>query len=150
MADAANKKKARARRPTAPRADAPASALDRVGEAASAGRHERAVELATAALRQRGLAAAAKLDLLDLRAESRIALGDVKRAAADADEMLSLARAARKPALLAQALNRRAFVEIRKGESRLAVVTAPDAIAAARKAGRADLEAMGLYRLAEA
>jgi len=148
MADAENGKKARGKRPTAPRADAPA--LDRVGEAASAGRHERAIELATAALRQRGLAAAAKLDLLDLRAESRIALGDIQRAGADADEMLALARRSRSPALVAQALNRRAFVEIRKGESRLAVVTAADAIEAARKAGRSDLEALGLYRLAEA
>ncbi len=150
MADAVNGKRSRGRRSAASRTDAPASARDRVGEAASAGRHEHAIDLATAALRQRGLAAAAKLDLLDLRAESRIALGDVKRAAADADEMLALARAARKPALLAQALDRRAFVEIRKGESRLAVVTAADAIAAARKAGRRDLEALGRFRLAEA
>ena len=125
MADAANAKKARARRPTAPRADAPASARDRVGEAASAGRHEHAVELATAALRQRGLAAAAKLDLLDLRAESRIALGDVKRAAADADAMLVAgAGAPASPRSSRRRSNRRAFVEIRKGESRLAVVTA--------------------------
>ena len=64
--------------------------------------------------------------------------------------MLELARRARKPAFLAQALNRRAMVEIRHGNSRDGAVTAADAVKAAREARQPALEAIGLYRLAEA
>ena len=52
------------------------------------------------------------------------------------------ANRARKPEMLAQALNRRAFVEIRTGNSRDAVTTASDARTAAQRGRRSDLEAM--------
>jgi GAF domain-containing protein/CheY-like chemotaxis protein len=150
MAKSLNSGGTRGKGAARPRAAPQTAAREQVAELAWAGRHERAVELATAALETRGLDAAARLELLDLRAESLIALGDVTRAGSDAEAMLALARSARKSALLAQALDRRAFVEICRGETRLALETAAEAIAAARKAGRADLEALGLYRLAEA
>jgi tetratricopeptide (TPR) repeat protein len=77
-------------------------------------------------------------------------LGDVTRAADDAETMVAAARAARKPALLAQALAWRAFVEIRSGKARDAIPTAEAALQAARKSGLRALEAMALLRLGEA
>jgi class 3 adenylate cyclase len=60
-----------------------------------AGQHAQAIELATAALAAAGLRVGSRLDLLDLRAESSIAQGDLERAGADADAMLGLADHAR-------------------------------------------------------
>src|ERR1700738_1158048 len=79
-----------------------------VAALAWSGQHEQAIALATAALDDTKLALAARLESLDLRAESRVALGDVKAAGEDVGAMQDLARRARKPSLLAQALNRRA------------------------------------------
>ena len=128
---------------------APATA-QQVGDLAWTGEHGEAVQLASAALAKRTLPVQARLDLLDLRAESCIALGDLDAAATDAQTMLDLARRARKPALVAQALNRRALVEIRTGGAKNARVTAADALKSARQAKRPDLEALALFRLAEA
>jgi GAF domain-containing protein/tetratricopeptide (TPR) repeat protein len=91
-----------------------------------------------------------RIDLLDLRAESRIALGEVVKAAEDADAMLAAARAAKKPALVAQALSRRTLVEIRAGRPRDAVSTGRDALQAAERSGDAFCKAMALLRLGEA
>ena len=131
-------------------ADAPTSVVTEVGELAWTGKHAAAIDRATRALADPGLPVAMQLDLLDLRAESCIARGDIDAANADASLMLDLARRARKPAFLAQALNRRALIETRRSEARLAVDTASEAIKAARKAKSPLLEAMGLHRLAEA
>ena len=71
-----------------------------VAEAAAlawSGRHEDAIALATTALAGAHVALADRLDLLDLRAESFIALGDLAAARADADAMLDIARRAKKP-----------------------------------------------------
>ena len=128
----------------------PAAAVAEVGDLAWAGHHARAIELATTALAAAGANAALKLDLVDLRAESFVALGELERAAADAATMLDIARAARKPALRAQALNRMVLVQMRKGEGPPAVRTAEAALKAARRSKQGTLEAMSLLRLAEA
>ena len=96
------------------------------------------------------MSVATRLDLLDLRAESYIAQGDLARAAADAKAMLVLADRARTAAFKAQARNRLALVQIRRGEFRKALATANAALKAARQSKRVDLEAMSLFRLAEA
>ena len=90
-----------------------------------------------------------RLDLLDLRAECFIAQGNLDAADADAAAMLDLARRARKTALLAQALNRRAIVEMRPGNC------APRGHRRRRGEGGAQARnprtgGDGLYRLAEA
>jgi hypothetical protein len=51
---------------------------ERVKDLAWAGLHDRAIELATTALAAPGLSVGTQLDLLDLRAESFIAQGDVE------------------------------------------------------------------------
>jgi DNA-binding XRE family transcriptional regulator len=73
------------------------------------------------------------LDLLDLRAESHIALGKLDLAAADAAAMVRLAAAAKSQALMAQALNRKAIVQMRQGEMKPALETAVAAAKAARQ-----------------
>ena len=60
------------------------------------------------------------MTLLDLRSESYIAVGDLKRAAADATAMKALAKREGDAALQARALCREAFVQIRKGDARAA------------------------------
>ena len=82
------------------RAAATSSAAE-VAALAASGRHTQAIEKASAALDAARVAAADRLDLLDLRAESHIALGDLDRATADAQSMLDIARRSKKPALLA-------------------------------------------------
>jgi len=137
---------------TAPRAASSATTApaQQVGDLAWAGQHAKSIELATSTLARSGLSAGTRLDLLDLRAESCIAQGDLNQAAADAKEMLDIARRARKPAFLAQALNRRAIVEFRTGNARAATATADEALQAARTSKVAALEAASLFRLAEA
>ncbi|MFO1398069.1 MAG: GAF domain-containing protein [Burkholderiales bacterium] len=137
--------------PRGRRAAAPASGPLVDAEAlARAGRHVQAIAVVDAALAGKRLAVPLQLDLLELRAESRIALGDNAQALADADTMLALARRSRDPAHLAQALARRAYVDIRAGRSRDALAVAGDALAAARRSGDKAREAMALLRLAEA
>jgi GAF domain-containing protein/CheY-like chemotaxis protein/tetratricopeptide (TPR) repeat protein len=121
-----------------------------VSDLAWTGQHGKAVDRASAALAKRSLPVHVRLDLLDLRAESCIALGDLDAAKMDAAAMLEIARRARRPAFVAQALNRRALVEIRTGGSKHARVTAAEALKSSRLAKRADLEALALFRLAEA
>jgi tetratricopeptide (TPR) repeat protein len=126
------------------------AAARRVAELAAAGAHDRAIAAATAALDAPRLPAAARLELLDLRAESFVAQGEPGRARTDADAMLAAARRARKPAQVALALNRCALVQLRTGQSREALASAVEALDAARRSERIDLEATALLRLAEA
>ncbi|HWZ74102.1 MAG TPA: GAF domain-containing protein [Casimicrobiaceae bacterium] len=150
MADSQKKSKSRTRRALQPRAREPASRVERVGDLAWAGQHAQAVDLATEALAANGLSAGSRLDLLDLRAESFIAQGDLERAGADANAMLDLADNAKTAALKAQARNRVALVKMRTGEFKVAVVSATAALKAARQSRQGPLEAMSLFRLAEA
>jgi GAF domain-containing protein/CheY-like chemotaxis protein/tetratricopeptide (TPR) repeat protein len=132
-----------------PRAQ-PTAAIAHVAALAFAGKHGEAIAAATAALDSHELADAARLDLLDLRAESYIALGDIAAAGADAETMAGIATASRKPAAMAQALARRAYVEVRSGRAQAAVPLAEAALTAARRARNRAREAMALLRLGEA
>ena len=107
-------------RPRPARKDPPVATAQQVADLAWAGQHAKAIELATAALAASGLDTAARLDLLDLRAESYIAQGDLGRASEDAAAMLGLAKTAKTAAATAQALNRRALVQMRQGELKAA------------------------------
>ena len=115
-----------------------------------AGRHDEAIRLADAALAEPGLGAAARIELLDPRAESRMALSDYAGAHDDAVAMLGLARGAHKPALLARALCRLALMQTRQEKAPQHVETAQAALRAARVARQPALEALSLFRLSEA
>ena len=150
MADSRNKKKSSGPRTARLRAAKPAPMAERVGDLAWAGQHAQAIELATAALAATALGVAGRLDLLDLRAESFIAQGDLGRASTDAAEMLDLANRAKTAGPKAQARDRLAMVQMRKGEFKTAVASATAALKAARQSKQVAREAMSLFRLAEA
>ena len=150
MAESKRKKTSPARPRAQPRADGSVPVKQRVRDLAWAGHHQQAIEEANAALATTGLSVETRLDLLDLRAESFIAQADLERAGADADAMIELANGARTPALKAQARNRLALVQIRKGELKSAVATAAAALKAARQSKQRTVEATSLLRLAEA
>ena len=124
-----------------------ADAIRSAADLAWAGRHEPAITLATERLAARGLTPVQRIELLDLRAESRMAMGDFALAAEDAQQMLALART---PALRAQAQCRLAYVQTRRGALAAAVDTARQAQADAQKARKPWLEALALLRLSEA
>jgi len=126
------------------------SIAQQVGDLAWAGQHAGAIEVATAALARTNLAAGTRLDLLDLRAESFIAQGDLVRSGADADAMLDIATRTRSASFKAQARNRLALVQMRRGELKAALATATAALNAARQSKRTPLIAMSLFRLGEA
>src|SRR5438270_11161219 len=150
MANSPKKKTSRGPRTARLHAAEPAPLAERVGDLAWAGQHAQAIELATTALATAGLSAGTRLDLLDLRAESFIAQGDLEQASADAAEMLDFANRAKTPGPKAQARNRLALVQMRKGELKAAVASATAALKAARQSKQVPLEAMSLFRLAEA
>jgi GAF domain-containing protein/CheY-like chemotaxis protein/tetratricopeptide (TPR) repeat protein len=120
-----------------------------VAALAAQGRHDEAIAAATASL-AKASRNADRVALLDLRAESRIALGQVVQAAEDAAAMLGVARSAKKQALVAQALSRRALVELRAGRPRDAASSARDALQAAERSGDSFTKALALLRLGEA
>jgi signal transduction histidine kinase/ActR/RegA family two-component response regulator/tetratricopeptide (TPR) repeat protein len=126
--------------------------IARIRELSWAGQHAQALQRASAELAS--LAAtdgsAMRLDLLDARAESLMALGDLAGAGADAGAMKRIAQRTRQPAHEARALNREALLQIRGGKARAASITASTALAAALRAGSARLEAHSLMLLAEA
>jgi signal transduction histidine kinase/DNA-binding response OmpR family regulator/tetratricopeptide (TPR) repeat protein len=133
------------RRPRAANAGGPAA---EAAALAFSGRHQAAVDAATAGMADAG--AAQRFELLDLRAESHIALGGIALAAADTDAMLALAKASRRPALRARALTRKAYVEVRGGTLRHALKTLDEAMAAAKQAKDPAIEAATLLVLGEA
>ena len=67
--------------------------MNRIRDLACAGRHAAAIELASAALGATDVGAGARLELLERRAESLMAEGDLKRAGADAAAMKRIAQA---------------------------------------------------------
>src|SRR5438046_3956313 len=111
----------------APLGDAIAKARD----LARGGQHRKVIEHCSHTLgttrRATGSIAAEQMQLLDLRAESYVALGSLDLAAQDAATTLELARAAKSSALKAQALTCKAAVQMRQGELKLAVATASSA-----------------------
>ena len=124
-----------------------ADAVRDVADLAWTGRHEPAIARATELLAGRRLGGARRAEVLDLLAESRMALGDFALAAENAKAMLALART---PALQALARCRMAFVQTRLGEFTTAAGAARQAQAAARRARKPWLEALALLRLSEA
>ncbi len=127
-----------------------ATITQQVADLAWTGQHAKAIELASAALKSVGLSFRVEMDLLDFRATSYVALGDLDRAADDARTMRARVGKAKEPAFIAQALNLRALVEIRRGASREAMKTAAEALKAARASKVPLLEGISLHRLAEA
>jgi GAF domain-containing protein/CheY-like chemotaxis protein len=127
-----------------------AARLQAIAAAAWSGQHAQAVALADAALALRGLDLPQSLDLLDRRADSLMALNDMARSLADAQQMQQLAERHDSDAGRAQALCRLAAVQVRQGLLAAAAESAGGALAAARGAGRRELEAMALLRLSEA
>jgi signal transduction histidine kinase/CheY-like chemotaxis protein len=125
-------------------------AAQQIVDLAWAGQHEHAIAVATAALAHKSVETDERITLLDLRSESYIAVGDLKRAAADAQSMKALAKREAGVALLARALCREAFVQSRLGDQRAAIATAAAALKAARRSRQPQLEALSLWRLAGA
>ncbi len=126
------------------------SAQQQIADLAWAGQHEQAIAAATAALKRKTLAADDRMSVLDLRSDSYIAVGDLARAAADAQAMKALAKREGGAALLARALCRESLVQVRQGEMRAAVAGATAALKAARKSRAPELEGLSLWRLANA
>ena len=126
------------------------SAGQAVADLAWAGRHGPAVAAASAALQRPGLAAAERVALLELRADSFIALGRFGDAATDSAEMLALARTRRQPGLELLALNRQALVLMRQGAQAAALQSATQAVAIARRPRHHAALAHSLLRLGEA
>jgi len=81
--------------------------ISRVRELAWEGKHEQAIKLATEALNASGLKPGQHMDLLDLRAESYLALLNIEAAEKDVSQMERLAKAINKPAWKSKALIRK-------------------------------------------
>jgi len=82
-----------------------AEAVASTRELAWAGQHAVAIDVATAALTSSGCDDVSRIGLLELRAESFTALGDVDRALEDAESMIAIAKRSHRIELEAQALN---------------------------------------------
>jgi len=143
-------KKSRARLAAETRTGMPAAIAQQVRDLAWAGQHTQAVELATTALAAAGLNAALMLDLLELRAESLAAQGNIDRTREDAEAMLAIAERSGEAVLQAQALNCLARVRAFSGGIDAAVKTAEHAVKAARRSRRKALVALCLVNLAAA
>jgi GAF domain-containing protein/CheY-like chemotaxis protein/tetratricopeptide (TPR) repeat protein len=131
----------------------------RVHDLAWAGNHAQAIEVATQALASFGKGSSRTAqdqnDLLDLRAESYIALSKLELAAQDAAEMVKIASTpnlpnSKVPFLKARALNRKTLVQMRSGDLPVALKTATSALKSARQTGNQALIAQSLLRLCEA
>jgi GAF domain-containing protein/DNA-binding response OmpR family regulator len=131
----------------------------RLQEWARTGEHDQVIELASRTLDNFPPDSThnlqSRLDLLDLRAESYIALGEMDLAAKDAAKMVRLSNTVDKktnkkdPGLVAAALNRKALVQMRQGNLPSALKTASRAVKSARQSDPA-LLALSLFRLSEA
>ena len=124
--------------------------VEPVASLAWAGQHAQAVARASAALAASDLDDATRIELLDHRAESLMAQGDLELAEADAAAMKRLAHRSRSAAHEALSMNRQALLQIRGGKSREALVTAAVALRAAERSEDSELEAHSLALLAEA
>ncbi|MBK6863307.1 MAG: hypothetical protein IPG91_06830 [Ideonella sp.] len=126
------------------------TAAREVAALAWAGRQAEVVAAADTALAAAGTGATERFELLELRAESLVALGDLARADADAEALKALARRERNVAMTARAQHCAALVQMRGGDAAAALKTARRAVAAARRSGDRRVEARALTRLAEA
>ncbi|MGE5105277.1 MAG: GAF domain-containing protein, partial [Betaproteobacteria bacterium] len=118
-----------------------------VADLAWAGQHEQAIAKATAALKRKKLVADERMALLDLRSESHLALGDLKRAGDDARAMKLLAKQEGGAALQARALCRESYVQVRDADPRRGATTAALALKAAERSRVPELIGQALLRL---
>ena len=116
---------------------------------ARTGRHAEAIERVSALLDDSHLDAGARLDLHDLRAESRSALARMDDAAADVDAMGALARIDGSPAFRVRAINCSVRFHMRR-DNRRALEEASEAVKAAKKIDDRALVATSVSLLAEA
>ena len=112
-----------------------------------AGKHTQAIETASHELGRHNLKPKMQMDLLDLRAESYIAIGKLDLAAADADAMTRLAKQGL--SLSIQALNRKAIVQMRTGDLKSAVKSASAALKIAQKSKQKRCISQSLLILSE-
>jgi signal transduction histidine kinase len=114
------------------------------------GRYDHAIAIIDQILARDVADIATRLDLLDARAESHIARGDLDAAARDTAEMLKLAHTENNPAFAAQALNRQALLQMRQGALPEAVVNATAALKAAQQSDQPTLITSSLSGMSEA
>ncbi len=137
-------------RPTFLVAD-PSSPISQIHDLAWVGQHTQAIKLATQELAKDNQSLKDKLNLLDQRAESYLAQGTFSLASKDAELMMEMTEADHGE-LKVQALNRKAFVQIKTGDVQDAIKTATLAveIASSEEVHDKRLLALSLYRLSEA
>ena len=127
-------------------------ALTHIRQLAWTGQHAAAIDSATEALSTSDWQSDVRMSLLDLRAESYIALGKLDLAMKDAKAMGKIG--SKVAGLKVQALNRLALVQMRTGDLKGAVKSATAAVktvrAERRSAPTTTVRAESLYRLAEA
>ena len=122
--------------------------ISRVRELAWAGQHSKAIELATEALGRLGLKPDVEMSLLDLRSESYLSQLKYELAEKDVRQMERLAKAAKQPALKAQALNQKAHLRAWQDKEEETRRTATSALKFARQSKQKYLEAEALFWLA--
>jgi hypothetical protein len=121
-------------------------AARKIAALARAGKQQAAIAAATEALAAQRLAVAARLALLDLRAESLIAEGRFHDAARDAAGMLALTAADAPLAHRVLALMREAVVLMRLSEHKRALLSAEQAEVVARQGRDKGLHACKIGR----
>ena len=137
--------------------------IETIRQLAWTGQHKLAIDSATQALSALKIKPAEQMSLLDLRAESYIALGNLDLAMKDAKAMMKIGSKLQVAGLKVQALNRLALVQMRTGDLKAAVKSATAAVktvgarsprpGSRANKGRDDLaptRAESLFRLAEA
>jgi tetratricopeptide (TPR) repeat protein len=124
-----------------------AERLQVVADLAWAGRHDEAIAAATAALKLKTLDANDAMTLLDLRAESHYAIGDMQGAGDDAQAMKKLAKQKGGAALQARALCRESYVLVRGANPHRGVAIGALALKGAEKSRDAGLIAQASWRL---
>ena len=122
--------------------------IERIAEAAAAGQHELAVDLAEAALVAKSLAVDDEVTLRELRAESLLAQGELDRARQDAAAMGVAAENAARADLQARALILVSRIEADSGNVKAAEEAGERATAAARRSRRKPMVALSLQSLA--
>ncbi len=124
--------------------------VQQIADLAWAGQQEQAIAVATAALKRKSASVDLRMTLLDLRAESFIAVGDLERASTDAAAMNALAKREGDAESQARALCREAIVRMRKGDLRSALAAAAAALKAAEQSRQPEVVALALSRLSHA
>ncbi len=126
-----------------------AQVVEQVRQLAWTGQHTKAIELASQALSAPKNKPAEQMDLLDLRAESYIALGKLDLAKKDSNAMVKSGQTSKVAGLKVQALSRKALVQMRTGDLQAAVKTAKTAVGTSRRLAPA-LHAESIFCLSEA